>query len=215
MVERFSGFLSVSDSLIKEFARATRVSGAWNCPTLALQVDGAVSSEGRQRLLARPEMQLLPKPLREWMTNDRFYTSAPPAVLEAIRSSVPVEFKVLRELATQGAPLIAGTDTPLLMSMPGFALHRELEVMTEAGLSPYEALRAATVNAARFLHREKSSGTIAPGMQADLILLDGDPLQDITRTRAIAGVMLRGQWLDRARLDSALQDLRRRNEKNL
>jgi hypothetical protein len=156
-------------------------------------------------------MQLLPPSLRQSMLDDPFYVRMPGEVLDAIAKSVPVEFRVLRSLATHGAPLIAGTDSPLLMTVPGFALHRELVVMTSAGLRPFAALRAATADAARFLGRESTSGIVAPGMRADLVLLEHDPLIDIAHTQQIAGVMAQGRWLDRAALDALLQDLRGRN----
>ena len=101
-----------------------------------------------------------------------------------------------------GAPLMAGTDTPPL----GFALHRELEELVGAGLSPYEALEAATVNPARFLVRGVGVGMVVEGSPADLVLLDGNPLEDIGNTRRIAGVVRRGEWLDRATLDAMLEE---------
>jgi hypothetical protein len=211
IVGRFSGFLSVTDAFIEDAVGATVAAGTWNCPTLALQMDGAVPADVRRGLLERPEMQLLPPSLRQSMLDDPFYVRMPGEVLDAIAKSVPVEFRVLRSLAAHGAPLIAGTDSPLLMTVPGFALHRELAVMSSAGLRPFAVLRAATADAARFLGRESTSGIVAPRMRADLLLLEHDPLLDIAHTRQIAGVMTQGRWLDRAALDGLLQDLQDRN----
>ena len=101
-----------------------------------------------------------------------------------------------------GVPVMAGTDTPPL----GFALHRELEELVAAGLSPFDALQSATVLPARFLERGEGAGMVTEGSPADLLLLDGDPLAAIGNTRRIAGVVRRGEWLDRTTLDAMLQE---------
>src|SRR5205807_4537650 len=77
--------------------------------------------------------------------------------------------------------------------VPGFCLHDELEEMTRAGLSPLQAIQTATINPAKFLGREKMQGTIEIGKRADLVLLEADPLTDISNTRRIDSVMVRGQ----------------------
>jgi imidazolonepropionase-like amidohydrolase len=89
--------------------------------------------------------------------------------------------------------------------VPGFSAHDELADLVAAGLTPYEALRAATANAAEFLG-ERTRGTIAVGQDADLLLLDADPLKDIANARRIAGVMLGQRWLARADLDAMLAE---------
>ena len=123
-----------------------------------------------------------------------------PDDFEAAMEGFAVADSLIRALVGVGAPVMAGTDTPPL----GFALHRELEELVGAGLSPYEALVAATVNPARFLARGPGAGMVVEGSPADLVLLDGNPLEDIGNTRRIAGVVRRGEWLDRATLDAML-----------
>jgi imidazolonepropionase-like amidohydrolase len=97
----------------------------------------------------------------------------------------------------------------------GFALHGDLQNMVKAGLSPYQAMVAATANPGSFakavLKRPKEGGTISPGSPADLVLLDANPLDDITRTTGIRGVMVRGRWLTRDDLDRMLNQLVRAN----
>jgi hypothetical protein len=104
------------------------------------------------------------------------------------------ELDVVRELAASGAPLLAGTDTPNPYVVPGASLHQELAWFTAAGLSPYQALRAATIDAADFLG-DARDGRITVGARADLVLVDGDPLADLRALDHIAGVMVRGRWL--------------------
>ncbi len=91
-----------------------------------------------------------------------------------------------------GVPLLAGTDSPEPYCPPGFALHQELELLVESGLSPAAALQAATIHNARSLNQGDHLGSLAPGKQADLVLLTADPTADIRNTRKIERVIHRG-----------------------
>jgi hypothetical protein len=113
--------------------------------------------------------------------------------------------QLVRRFGDLGVTLLAGTDLGVVTLVPGFALHDELELLVEAGLTPREALAAATVNPARVMGLSGTMGAIAPGQVADLLLLDANPLQDIRATRAIRGVMANGRWYDRAALDRMLR----------
>jgi hypothetical protein len=95
-----------------------------------------------------------------------------------------------------GMPLLAGTDTPW-----GFALHVELAIYAAEGLTPLAALQSATLNPAKLLHGTDSLGTVAQGKLADLVLLDANPLADITNTTQISAVVANGRYFDRAALD--------------
>src|SRR5207248_3086948 len=101
--------------------------------------------------------------------------------------------------------VLLGTDAPVPLIVPGFAIFEELANLVRAGLTPYEAIHAGTVNAARCLGREAEFGTVCVGARADLVLLDADPLVDIDNVRKIAGVMVRGKWLSREFIDQTLQ----------
>jgi cytosine/adenosine deaminase-related metal-dependent hydrolase len=100
----------------------------------------------------------------------------------------------------QGVPLAAGTDTPIAWALPGFSLHSELELLVRAGLSPLEALRAATLRPAEFFGLEGEMGTVAEGRLADLVLLSANPLDDIANTRRIEAVVSKGELLTREEL---------------
>ena len=109
-------------------------------------------------------------------------------------------------LAEAGIPILAGTDAGYLNSFnyPGEGLHEELERYVEAGLTPQQALVSATITGPAFLGHSDRYGTLAKGKTADILILAANPLRDIKATRAIAGVVLHGQWLDRAALDALL-----------
>src|SRR5215210_2195335 len=104
---------------------------------------------------------------------------------------------------------MAGSDAPGGVIGYGRTLHRELEVLVAAGLSPSEALAAATVVPARWLGAGREWGSIAPGRRADLVLLDADPLRDIRNTTRIDAVLLGGRVLERRALDTSIQTARR------
>jgi imidazolonepropionase-like amidohydrolase len=105
-----------------------------------------------------------------------------------------------------GVGILAGTD----YVVAGADLHRELVELVEAGLTPAEALRTATVNPARYFALEAEHGTVAPGKVADLILLDADPLADVRNTQRIRAVVFGGNLYDRAALDGLQAVVRER-----
>jgi len=106
------------------------------------------------------------------------------------------EVAIVGRLHRAGIPIVAGTD----QSVPGYSLHRELELYVQAGFSPLEALQSATVVPARVMGKESDSGTIQPGKRGDLVILDGNPLDDIHNTRRIYRVITSGRVFDPAPL---------------
>ena len=118
-------------------------------------------------------------------------------------------FDRTRELRDAGVRLLAGTDTPQPFVYPGFSLHDELKLLVKAGLTPLEALRAATYNPAQYFNSLDSLGTVAPGKLADLVVLDANPLDDIANTRRINAVIANGRLYDRAGINSLLSGVER------
>jgi imidazolonepropionase-like amidohydrolase len=108
-----------------------------------------------------------------------------------------------------GVPIMAGTDAMLPYVFPAFSLHEELRRLVAAGFTPFEALQSATLLPARFLNRASSMGTIAKGRDADLVLLDANPLDAIANTERIAAVVLNGRLFRRADLDALLAEVSR------
>jgi imidazolonepropionase-like amidohydrolase len=114
---------------------------------------------------------------------------------ENIRGHLPVLRENLRRLHAAGVPIALGTD---MWAFPGLGVSIEMDLYVQAGLSPLEAIRAATQTAARSLGIEKDRGTLEPGKRADLLLLDADPLSDVKNVRAIAAIYKAGQRVDPA-----------------
>ena len=108
-----------------------------------------------------------------------------------------------------GLPMMTGTDSPGCSNDPGgFGVHAEVALFVAEGMTPLHALQAATLNPAKFFHSTDSLGTVAPGKLADMVLLDGNPLADITNITAIRAVIANGRYFDRAALDQVLTEAR-------
>jgi len=118
---------------------------------------------------------------------------------------------MLKALADEGALLLMGTDSPQMFNVPGFALHRELQVAIDAGLTPFQVLESGTKNVglyvARDLKQDGRFGTVTAGSRADLVLLNANPLQSVANLADRAGVMARGRWLSRTDIDAGLAGL--------
>ena len=103
-----------------------------------------------------------------------------------------------------------GSDAPQVFNVPGFSIHHEIRSMMDAGLTAYEVLRTGTVAPAEFFEKESEFGRISVGLAADLILVENNPLSDVTTVSRPLGVMIRGRWLDRAALDEGLMEIAER-----
>ncbi|HEX6308682.1 MAG TPA: amidohydrolase family protein [Longimicrobiales bacterium] len=199
--------LNVDEAKIPDVVRATREAGVANVPTMALWEVLRGSHSGDQ-LASREELRYIPKQMVDgWVQQvNGIHAGWDPAAAEAERE---VRKRILEALHDGGAPILMGTDAPQLFSVPGFSLHRELPVMVEAGMTPFEVLQTGTVNIARFYGEEDEAGTVAVGRRADLVLLDANPLDEIDNVQKVSGVMVAGRWLDatarQARLDAIAQ----------
>ena len=100
-----------------------------------------------------------------------------------------------------------GTDAPQLFSVPGFSLHRELERMVEAGMTPYEIIASGTRNVGAYFANEDTFGTLAEGQRADMILVNANPLDDVKHIQQRSGVMVRGRWLSEEAIQERLAEM--------
>jgi hypothetical protein len=135
--------------------------------------------------------------------NDVFSKYRTPAYIAYQKRDFEETLRGIRLAQQLGVQLLAGTDVVAPYTYPGFSLHDELALMVDAGLTPLQALRTATVNPAHFFGFN-NMGEIAPGMYANLVLLDVDPLLDIANTKRIVAVILRGKVYKRNQLDALL-----------
>jgi imidazolonepropionase-like amidohydrolase len=176
--------------------------GIWQTPTLVAASELATIGTPASAVSA-DHMAYAGKSLRDmWAGNQSLF--ATPEVVRAFRANAKVATTVTRDMANAGVGILAGCDTMIA----GFCVHDELETMVRGGMSPLAALQTATVNPARYFGLQQTAGTIAPGHRADLVLLDANPLTDITAVGRIRAVVVAGRFLDRQELDKLLAQVR-------
>jgi imidazolonepropionase-like amidohydrolase len=185
-----------------------RHNGTWLVPTLVSIEVLARHNLDPEAQANDPHLQYVPASLRkEWdprAPQNRFSPGEQQFWAQQYLNDGKLTAAAIREKAL----LMAGSDSFDRYVFPGFALHRELQLLTDAGMTPLQALQAATVNAAKFLERQGETGTIAKGAEADLVLLDANPLENISNTMKIFAVVRGGVYLDRAALDGLLLEAR-------
>jgi adenine deaminase len=114
------------------------------------------------------------------------------------------ELETVGAMQQAGVGILAGTDTSNPYCLPGFSLHDELGLMVQAGMTPLQALQTATINPARFLGQEENLGTVEKGKVADLVLLDANPLDNISNTNKIDAVVYGGKFFSKDSIDEML-----------
>jgi imidazolonepropionase-like amidohydrolase len=191
----------IDDAKVDQIATATARAGVWSTPTLHLFNTAFGTGESDQAMRSRGDWSMITPEVR------RLYLGArvkywKQAASEARRMRyVEVRNALTRKIAAAGGKIMAGSDTPEWLMAYGWALHREIEAFVEAGLTPYQALQTATTNPAEFLKANDDWGTIQKGKRADLVLVAGNPLENIRNTTRIEAVVVGGRWLPRAELD--------------
>lgn len=204
----------IDESKIPALAAATRKANVWNDPTLTL-FKLVVSDTTPEEYLKWPEMQYIPAKMREGFAKQKQSTLGEPVPLSERQRYLELRNKMLVALRTAGAKLLIGPDSPQFFLVPGFATHRELQSFVEAGLTPYEALEAATRNPAEYFAQvfktSRDFGTVEVGMRADLLLLDANPLQSVANLSKRQGVMVRGRWLPESELRQMLDNIAAQN----
>lgn len=192
---------------VRSLARATAASGTWNVPTQIL-VELRVNDVPVETLRNWPEMRYMPEAtVARWAEAKEATLAERGFNAETAAFGIELRRRLLLELQRSGAGLLLGSDSPQVFSVPGFSIHRELEILVASGLTPYEALRSGTASVADFFG--SNGGTVAVGRDADLVLLDADPLADVGNASRIHGVMLRGAWYPAAELDERIARFRR------
>lgn len=201
----------VSTERMQALARSAKAAGIAVVPTMYLWENLWNPPQG-EVVENRPEMKYVPKPwINGWKNqiNGRLgfnsQNNLPPAAIEAMLQR---RRELLRILQAEGVPILMGTDSPQMLNVPGFALHRELKVMEESGLTPYQVLVSGTRNVSEYvanvLRKPAQFGTVAVGQEADLVLLNANPLTSVDNLNMRAGVMVRGRWLPAAELEAGL-----------
>ena len=199
----------MDDAKLARIAGATARGGVWTSPTLTVFNTAFAIGQREDEIRARPDWQLQPPKQRELYlgANRRYWAPSTAATRTEARRQrfVEVRNRLVKAIADSGGRILAGSDSPEWFHVYGFALHRELASLVTAGLTPYQALEAATRNPAEFFEAGADWGTIEPGKRADLILLSASPLEDIRNSSRIEGVIIGGRWLPKAELSRMIR----------
>ncbi len=206
----FGGLLVdfLDEAKIAQVAEDTREAGVWNVPTQSL-IESIALPEDPQEMAARPEMAYMPpEVVAQWVTSKQNFLDGDNYSADAARRFVEIRQKLIKGLHDAGAGLLLGSDAPQVFQVPGFSMRAELRTLVASGLTPYEALVTGTRNVATYFGELNEWGTVEAGKVADLILIDANPLEDVSNVGLITGVMARGRWLPKAEIDRILEGLR-------
>jgi imidazolonepropionase-like amidohydrolase len=203
----------VDEAKIAGVVAATVDAAVWNCVTLIVNAKMGPARLSFDQECERMELRYLSRAYLEgWKATTSRPIEDPDRAIAAYRRSHELRSQLVRAMRDAGARLLLGSDTPNPFVIPGVSVHDELALLVEAGLSPYEALRAGTRDAAEFLGATGEFGSVAEGLGADLLLVQGNPLEDVRNAGRRAGVMVRGRWYPEAELQGMLEDVARSRE---
>ncbi len=195
------------DSKIPQAVELTVKAGIFVTPTLSTYATIVQQATDLPTFLKNPELRYDAPWLQAALqpTTNRYKNGFTPSFYPRIQASLALQRKLVKALADAKVPLLCGTDASDVGPVAGFGIHDELREFVSDGLTPFEALQTATVNPARYFGRSGEFGAVKDGQRADLVLLRGNPLENIDNTRKIAGVMVRGKWFSREELNRTLE----------
>jgi imidazolonepropionase-like amidohydrolase len=189
----------IDDGKVAALAGATARSGAFVGPTQNVFNTAFAIGESDSTIRGRPDWDLWPAKKRDGylLAHARYWAPETAAQRTEARRRryVDVRNALVKAIQDSGGKILAGSDTPEWFHAYGWGLHRELQALVKAGLTPLQALAAATRTPAEYF-RTTDWGTIAPGKRADLVLLTANPLENVANTMTIDAVMIGGRWLD-------------------
>ncbi|MGW8225679.1 MAG: amidohydrolase family protein [Anaerolineales bacterium] len=215
-IEHLTGYIDpdaaeflIPEDEVEHYAKTTREAGVWNCVTLSVYPKTKVTNTEFERLQNQVGLRYVSPGSRMimpllYMMSSKAHTyqgeDYPQRISELNRQMV-------HALHEAGGGILLGTDSAQPYHIPGFSIHEELALLVDAGLSPYEALAAGTRDAAKAMGKESDFGIVEVGKRADLILLENNPLADVSNLQERSGVMLNGRWLSKEQLISMLGGL--------
>lgn len=198
----------IDESKIPELAKRTVAANPFVNPTQHFMKNAFGLPRSEESIRKQPDFKFYPKAVQEQWLNffkrNKFMNTVSP---ERRARWIEIRNKLIKAIYDAGGKIMAGSDSPEFLFLYGFSLHRELKSLAGAGLSNYAALEAATKNPSMFFGTLEKVGTIEKGKRADLILLDANPLENISATEKRAGVMLNGKYFSQNELNKWLDEI--------
>lgn len=197
---------NVDTAYISKLIRALLLQKVWVVPTQALAVRWQSPVSSAIERSKEPEMKYMNQAtVSNWINTKESMERDSKYKIEDLKKYIDLRKQLINACQKNGVPILLGSDAPQVFNVPGFSVHHELQYFVDAGLTPYEALYTGTVSVGKFYKR--AQGIIKIGAVADLLLLNGNPLKDISETKSINGVILKGKWLDKNWIDETLKNL--------
>ena len=198
---------SFNDGKARELARVFAADQTWQCPTLIrlrtqqFGDDPSYRDDPNNRFASK-------RTLKGWHRAANKYASRPEAMRAAYRNLYARQLHMVRIFDEEGVKMMAGSDVGGSgWEIPGFALHQEFDQLAAAGLTPLRILQMTTINAAEFLGRTDTMGTVEPGKNADIVLLRADPVENAAHLHDIAGVVRTGRYYSSETLTSTIETI--------
>lgn len=202
---------SPDTSKIPAYAAMAKASQTALVSTLTVDDQILIETAHPETLKSRSDLDYLNPTYREIVINHNPYVAQiGPGRIENLNAVIAFNRKLVKSFSDAGIPVLAGSDSPVPGVAPGFGLIDELEALKVAGLTPYQVLYSATRAPCEWLKKTTDCGTIEPGKRADLVLLDADPIRNISNVRKIASVIINGEVHTSGELDQRMSELKTR-----
>ncbi|REE00129.1 amidohydrolase family protein [Marinoscillum furvescens] len=200
----------------ENFARMAKENDTWLIPNLIAIVKIRDQVKSLDSIRSMESLKYVHPLLRDkWLNSNNYNKHSSSEFLGYLDSLIAFHQEIVVAFKEAGVPMVSGTDAGVSGVVTGFALHDELQLLAEAGLTNEEVLISATRHPAEWLGIAEMVGTVEEGKFADLVLLDANPLDEISNTRRISGVFVNGTWLDKQKIDALLKDLADWNTENI
>ena len=200
----------IGDAQYADIARRTREDRVAVVPTMALW-ETILGAADLEEMRAYPELAYMPeRQVENWTQAYKRRLENAQISAETAKKIAEARKRLLKALNDGGVQILLGTDAPQLFSVPGFSIHREVPLMLESGMTPLEILRSGTVNVGQYFRAKDQFGQVAQGHRADLMLLEANPLEDLSNLKRLAGVMVRGRWLPESEIQERLDTIKSR-----
>lgn len=194
----------VDESLIDELVTLTKENKVWVVATHCL-LERWVGPEDPEILGNQPEMKYMSPGTREgWINSKKRFMSGDHFSVERSNEFLRIRDEILNDLYKGGAGLLLGSDAPQVFNVPGFSIQHELKSMIDAGIPEIDVIKSGTINPAKFFDMENTFGSVDVGKSADLILLNENPVEDISAFENREGVMVRGKWMSKELIEERL-----------
>ena len=202
-------FTNLADTTkIDELVAIAKENSVWIVPTQSLFTKWFAPTDADE-MLALPEMHYMPKEtLDDWKRRKEESTGTASGFDEAQwKKFDAIRKQLIKKLQEEGHGMLLGSDAPQLFNVPGFSIHKEMQDMADAGMSNLEIIRSATINPAKYFDMQDTFGEIKEGMEADLILVNANPIEDLDALQQLSGVMRKGKWISKDEIDAKLAEI--------